>query len=251
MASLCCAFASAQTVTHHVTKAKDLENELKQKYGIDMKKMGNPTNRTIYDAGGAVVDSVTAYKRIRAFTHGISYVLPAGATESKRVLHKIDSNSQKRSYEYVMSRPELRPKSPKLQVGEVLDLSALSRRVDAEKLKGKALLLLFWQIEANGSISDQYTQINYAIENHIGSGKLEVLAITHEPFDVASTAMKKYPISNARFYPDAPGITAFYQTDNMQMTVLTDTEHKIILALPQRVGVVPWMLNRLMKQTLY
>jgi hypothetical protein len=113
----------------------------------------------------------------------------------------------------------------------VLDLSPFGKRVDPVTLKGKALVLIFW---CDGCYPNPrktgYDDINYITGKFANPEKFEVFSITHLPAENAVSALKKFPILNARPFFNAQGLTVGYETDNKSLIVITDKDHKITYA---------------------
>ncbi|MES2427891.1 MAG: hypothetical protein V4560_13010 [Bacteroidota bacterium] len=221
--------------------------------GADLQKMiGNVTDRNIYDRDGNIIDSVTAEAKVKSFEYQLGFGTPAGQTGYKHVLSKIDPDRQMLTYKTMKSIPSLRLRSSKLQDGVVLDLKPLARRADTAKLTGKTIIMIFWcpSCYSGGSVPDQYKEINAVISNYYDPNKLQVLAITHAPFDVAAEALKKNPILNAYNIFEASYITDDYQTDNRPAIIMTDKNHKIVFSIAGHAAISPWMLNKLLKENI-
>ncbi len=217
--------------------------------GSDLNKMFHVTDHTIYTREGDVVDSVTALKMVKTLEYQTGYGNVKGQEGLKRVITKIDPARQEQMYQILKTQPVLRPRSPKTQEGVVLDLKPIANRLDTVKLKGKALLLIFWCAGCySGSTPDQFMEINDITSAYADPSKLEVVAITQHSFDVGATALKKSPILNARHIFDASDINAAYNTGDRPLILLTNKDHKIIYAMAQHAAITPWMLNKLLKE---
>jgi hypothetical protein len=234
---LCCSVAFAQT---EKIEAKEIKkgSELQKK----LNTMLSVTDPTIYDKEGDVIDSVMAKSKVRTFEYTLGIGMPKGQTEYKRVLFKVDTARQTITDGFVRMR--LRPASPKLWEKVTLDLSPLANRTDLDKLKGKAVILIFWISHT----SKFYEPVNEVIADYIKNDKFVVFAITHHPYDVAIKAFKTDPILNARNVFDAPGIVDFYDTENKPVMIVTNAQHQITLAITDYPVLIPRTLNKLLKQ---
>ncbi|MDB5003598.1 MAG: hypothetical protein JWQ34_1823 [Mucilaginibacter sp.] len=219
--------------------------------GADYNKMFKfkVTDRNIYDQEGHVVDSVTADKMVKSMDYGISLVSTNGQESFRRTLTKINPKQQESIYQSLKDLPHAL-RSRRLQDGLTLDLKPISQRVDTAKLLGKAIIMIFWCTEcySGAGVPNQYHAVNDVISTYYNPDKLQVIAITDSPFDVAAEALKKSPILNARNVFEASGITDAYQTDNRPVIVMTDKAHKILFSISNNAGVTVWMLNKLLKE---
>jgi hypothetical protein len=191
---------------------------------------------------GNVLDSVTVIKLLKTYEYRRAWSIPKGQTELKRVVRKIDPKQQEEIDNYYKLKH--RPKSPRLWENITLDLSPLAKRTDLSQLEGKAIVLIFWTDSRSSNI---YSEVNEVIANYIGQNKFEVFAVTHLPYDVAATVLKRSPILNAHQIISVPSVTDFYQTEDMPVIVVTNAQHQITYTMTNNVDITPRMLNNLLK----
>lgn len=235
---LSCTAAFAQNTvvsTRHTMTAAE--------YAEFMKNAPKVTDMNYYDTEGHIVDSVKAKAMVKSFDYEKWQEKPAGATEYKYVLHKVNQAMQEkrdaRDADYFW------PKSSKLTKGATLDLTALAKHTDIKKLDGKAIVMLFY-INTTGYKS-MYDEINDAVSNNIDNNKFEVLAITRLDYKGAKNLQKEVPILNAHHIVDAEDLTNFYETEGIAVTVVTNQQHQIIYAAQNAPAMTPRTLNRLLK----
>lgn len=244
----CCSTAFAQTDT---SKATHIEHRFMTMKGSDLNKMFHVTDRNIYNREGDIIDSVTTIKMVKTLEYQTGYGNVKGQEGLKRVITKIDPARQEQIYQIIKTQSVMRPRSPKTQEGVVLDLKPVANRLDTSKLKSKALLLIFWCEGCySGSTPDQYQEINDITSAYADPSQLEIMAITHHPFDVGAMALKKSPILNAHHIFDGSDVNSKYDTGDRPLIILTNKEHRIIYAMAQHAAITPWMLNKLLKGTL-
>jgi len=201
------------------------------------------TDKKIYDQAGNVVDSARARQMIKTFEYEMWQVKPAGQTEYKHVIIRVNRAAEDKRD--AGDKQFFWPKSNRLAEGTTLDLSALAKHIDVGKLGGKAVVLLFY-IGASG-YKNMYDGINDAVDNSIDGHKFEVIAITHLDYASAKTAQKAVPILNAHHVVDAQDLTDFYETERHAVIVITNTQHQIIYAAKDGPVMVPRTLNKLLK----
>jgi len=230
---LSCSAAFAQTTTT-VT--------MKQMKGSDViKMMPKITDSKIYDRQGNIVDSIKAHDMVRSFDYTLGMGKPEGQTEYKRMIFKVDHNTEGRFDADVKMR--LRPQSPKLWEGVTLDLTPLANHADLSKLEGKAVVLLI----RTRQYAEMYLRINEVIADNINSNKFEVFAITNLDYAAAKAAQKDAPILNAHHIVDAKDITDFYNVGNQTVVVITNTKHQITYAITAEAAMIPRIMNGLLK----
>jgi hypothetical protein len=220
--------------------------------GAEANRMfSNVTDKKIYQRDGTIVDSVKAAAMVKSFEYGLGYATPEGQTEMKRVLMKINPKHELELYQRIKTDTRMQLKSAKLQDGLTLDLKPLAKSVDTTKLAGKAIIMIFWCPGCyNGSRHDEYHEINDIISTYYNPDKLQVIAITNSPFDVAADELKKSPILNARNVFEGSHVTDDYQTENRPVIIMTDKAHKILFSVKNNTGVTNWMLNKLLKENM-
>lgn len=217
---------------------------MKQMTGAEaMRMLPKVTDPKIYDREGNVIDSAEARAKVKSFDYKMGMSIPAGQTEYKHVLSKVDHVQQDQMDASV--RMMFRPANPKLWDGVTLDLSPLAKHMDVSKLDGKAIVLLFY-MGANG-YKDMYDGINDAVANSIDSHKFEVIAITHLDYIAAKNTLKSVPILNAHHIVDAADVTDFYETGHHAMIVVTNAQHQITYAAKDGPAMAPRTLNKLLK----
>lgn len=209
----------------------------------------NVTDRKIYQRDGKVIDSAKAVAMVKSFEYALGYGNIEGQTTMKRMIMKINPKQKLELYQRIKSSSDL--KSQKLQDGLTLDLNPMAKRVDTSKLTGKAIIMIFWCPGCyNGTRNNEYFEINELISTYYNPDKLQIIAITNAPFDVAADELKKSPILNARHVFEGSYVTAGYQTENKPVIVMTDKAHKIIFSVAYNTGVTTWMLNKLLKENI-
>ncbi|TCD00513.1 hypothetical protein [Pedobacter psychroterrae] len=219
--------------------------------GADLNKMlGNVrfTDRKIYDIKGNVVDSAEAERRVKSFESMMGWVRKENG-EYKRLITNTNTAIQAQSDS--ITKIALRPNSPKLQVGVVLDLKPLSKYVKPDGLAGKAVMLIFWCDGCYaGSLPNSYSQVNEVLLKYKNPEKLKILTITHHSVEHVSTALAKNPIVNDRHILDATAITDSYETGNRPIIVLTDKSHKIVYSIRDNAIMTPRLLDKLFREIL-
>jgi hypothetical protein len=220
--------------------------------GAEANRMfGSVTDTKLYQRDGTVVDSITAAAMIRSRDYETGYGTPQGQTEMKRLITKVNPKMKMDMYQRIKTDPRMEIKSTRLQDGLTLDLKPLAKRVDTAKLVGKAIVMIFWCPGCySGAQPDQYHDVNEIISTYYNPDKLQVIAITNAPFDVAADALKKSPILNARNVFEGGYVTDDYQTENRPIIVVTDKAHKILFSIKNNTGVTNWMLNKLLKENI-
>jgi len=201
------------------------------------------TDSKYYDREGHVIDSAKARQMIKSFDYETWGAIPAGQTEYKNVLVKVNHAQQDKKD--AGFRLFSRPKNPKLWDGATLDLTPIAKHTDVSKLDGKAIVLLFW----NGApgYKYMYDNINEIVSNYIAGNKFEVFAITHLDYESAKNNQKNNPIMNAYHIVDAGDITDFYDTEHKALIVVTNAQHQITYAAQNAPEMLPRTLNKLLK----
>lgn len=205
------------------------------------------TDRRIYNEAGLPVDSAEAFKLVKTFeyTLGLGQINHQGPY--KRMLFKARPDRDKLTDPII--KKMLAPKGAKLQEGIELDLTPFGKRIDAAKVQGKAIVLIFWCAGCfGGSKPDAYADINEVIARYVEDKKFEVYAVTHLPYDEATNALKKNPILNAHQLFDSESTTQAYETANRPVIVVTDKNHKITYAITNNAQITPRVLNGLLKE---
>jgi hypothetical protein len=220
--------------------------------GAEANRMfGSVTDKKLYQRDGTVVDSVAAEAMLKSRDYETGFGTPQGQTEMKRIITKVNPKIKLDMYQRIKTDPRMQLKSPKLQDGITLDLTPMAKSVDTNKLVGKAIVMIFWCPGCySGAPRNQYQDINDIISTYYNPDKLQVIAITNAPFDVAADALKKSPILNARNVFEAGYLTQDYQTENRPIIVVPDKAHKILFGVKNYTGVTNWMLNKLLKENL-
>lgn len=246
IAILCNTAAIAQDTKEPTTVVR------KTMTGAEANRMfGSITDKKLYQRDGTVVDSVTAEAMLKTRDYETGFGTPQGQTEMKRIITKVNPKMKLDMYQRIKTDPRMQLKSPKLQDGVTLDLTPMAKSVDTTKLVGKAIVMIFWCPGCySGAPRNQYQDINDIISTYYNPNKLQVIAITNAPFDVAADALKKSPILNARNVFEAGYLTQDYQTENRPLIVVTDKAHKILFGVKNYTGVTNWMLNKLLKENL-
>jgi len=199
------------------------------------------TDKNIYDQEGNIVDSAKARQMVKTFEYEMWQTIPAGQTEYKHVVAKVDHAKEERSDKTSLAM--FWPKSSKLTEGVELDLSPLAKHTDVGKLEGKAVVLLF----RNNQYAFMFDHINDAIANNIDNNKFEVFAITGLDYASAKAAQKQMPILNAHHIIDAQDLINFYETKGDATVVVTNLLHQIIYAARSGPAMTPRTLNKLLK----
>jgi hypothetical protein len=248
IAILCSTVAIAQDTKETITVVRKTITMT----GAEVKRMfGNVTDKKIYQRDGTIVDSVKAAAMVKSFEYGLGYGTPAGQTEMKHLITKIDPAQKMDLYQRIKSMPAFMLKSPKLQDGLILDLKPIAKSVDTTKLVGKAIIMIFWCPGCyNGTRHDEYREVNDVISTYYNPDKLQVIAVTNAPFDLAADELKKNPILNARHVFEGSYVTDEYQTDNRPVIIMTDKAHKILFSVKNNTAVTNWMLNKLLKENI-
>jgi hypothetical protein len=215
------------------------------------KMLGPDPDPNIYDTEGNIVDSAKAAQMVRSLDYTMAYQKLKGQTAFKHVVIKTMPKVQLMAYEYMKSVPYLNVQSPELQDGQILNLKPIAKRIDTTTLAGKAVIMIFWCPQCyNGSKPDQYREINEAIAPFANSDKLQVLAITNvQPYE-ATDALKKSPILYARMLSGASAVTYKYEMGDQNAIIMTDTKHKIIFSLANRVPITSQVLHKLLTNVL-
>lgn len=236
-------------------------NAKKEHYGIktvtgeEAEKLSaairNITDPNIYDRQGNVVAPAKAAEMEKSFEYHVSAGQTPGKTGFRHLIARVDPETEERVYQTVNNIPLLKVKSPKLQEGVMLKLKPIAKRVDTNKLVGKAIVMIFWRpAHAGEPITDQYHEINRAIAPFANSDKLQVIAITHLGFPAAVDELKYNPILNAQMVTNGSNITDDYGTGEEPVLIMTDTSHKIILSSTRHVFETAWMLHKLLQDNL-
>lgn len=219
--------------------------------GAELKKvMGDVkfSDKRIYDKEGNIIDSAEAARRVKTYEYVMGFTKKNDG-EYKRMIFKLDPHIQAMSDSVV--KLDRRPKSPKLQEGQILDLKPLNKFVGRNDLEGKAVLLIFWCDGCfNGSLPNAYAQVNEVLSKYKDPEKLEILTITHHPIEVVSPALTRNPIVNTRHIIDAGSVTEYFQTENRPIIVLTDKSHKIVYAIKDNALMTPRWLDKLFREIL-
>jgi hypothetical protein len=215
------------------------------------KMLGPDPDNHIYDNEGNIVDSAKAADMVRSLDYTMALRKLKGQTAFKHVVIKTIPKVQLMAYQYLKDEPYLKVESPKLQDGVILDLKPLVKKIDTTTLTGKAIIMIFWCPECyNGSKPDQYREINEAIAPFANSDKLQVLAITKvQPYE-AKDALKKSPILYAQMITGASSVTYKYDMNDQPAIIMTDTTHKIIFAMSNRLPMTPQILHKLLNEVL-
>jgi hypothetical protein len=239
---------SAQDTTRKVVSVVS-STEIKS--GTDLNKMLSGikiTDPKIYDKEGNIVDSLTAIGKVKSFEYTLGWSRNKEG-ELKRTLFKINPEAQ--ILMDANARKMFSPKSEKLQEGILLDLKPLSKRIDLQELKGKAVLLIFWGNGLYaGSKADAYEEVNEVLEKFKNPEKLQIIAITHHSVDDATRALAKSPIVNTRHILNAEDVNQAYETENRPVIVLTDKMHKIVYSIKNNATMTPRILNNTLKEIL-
>lgn len=205
----------------------------------------NITDPNFYDLKGNLVDSADAKAKLESLDYQQGWMTLRG--ERRKIISKIDSASQMRMYsEFGAS---FTPKSDKLKNGNILDLKPFGKRIDRDRFRGKAVLLIFWCDGCyNGKTTNDYAAVNAALSKYINPEKLQVLTITHHTVEHAMKALARNPIVNTQHIVEAGDIARAYETDGRPVLVLTDKDHKIIYSVTGAPVMTPWMLKTRLKE---
>lgn len=186
-----------------------------------MDKSGN-----VYDEAGNIVDSLEVAEKLKSEKYRIIITRKGTDTLLRRVLEKRDLVKEAEQYE--LMKIALRPPSPKLQVGTVLDLDPLAKKTNVEALKQKSILMIFWY--PGCFATENYDVVNQLIRSVKNPERLEVLLITQQTVNSVADGLKQTPIYYSQLIIDAAPILKTYQTQSLPLVVLTDRNHTIKFA---------------------
>lgn len=215
-------FASSAVIAQITTKTTSRIVTMK---GGSLNKMMDKSGN-VYDEEGKVVDSLEVAEKLKSEKYRIIITRKGTDTLLRRVLEKRDLVKEAEQYE--LMKITLRPPSPKLQVGTVLDLDPLAKKINIEPLKQKSLLMIFWYPGCFDT--KNYDVVNQLIRSNKNSENLEVLLITQQTVNNVANGLKQTPIFYSQLIIDAAPILKSYQTQNLPLMVLTDQSHTIKFA---------------------
>lgn len=193
--------------------------------GSELNKMIDQS-KDVYDEQGNRVDSLKVVNMLVGKEYRIVLKKKESDSQFRKIIEKRDLKKEAETYELI--KISLRPASPRLKVGSVLNLDPLAKKTNIDALKKKSILMIFWH--PNCFETGDYNKVNEVIRSVKNPENLEVLLITYETVDKVAEGLKQTPIFYTQLLIDASSITKAYQTNNLPLLIVADQNHNINFA---------------------
>ncbi|ETZ21942.1 hypothetical protein [Pedobacter sp. V48] len=193
--------------------------------GAELNKMIDQS-KDVYDEEGNKVDSLKVVNMLEGKEYRIVLKKRDSDSQFRKIIEKRDLKKEAETYDLI--KISLRPASPRLKVGSILDLDPLAKKTNIDALKKKSILMIFWY--PNCFDTGDYNKVNDVIRSVKNPENLEILLITHETVNKVVEGLKQTPIFYTKLLIDASSITEAYQTNNMPLLIVTDRNHTINFA---------------------
>lgn len=213
------------SITFAQTTKKTTASSTVTMNGSELNKMIDQ-NKDVYDEEGNKVDSLKVVNLLQGKEYRIVLKKKDSDSQFRKIIEKRDLKKEAETYELI--KISLRPASPKLKVGSILDLNPLAKKTNIDALKNKSILMIFWH--PNCFETGDYDKVNKVIRSVKNPENLEVLLITYETVDKVAEGLKQTPIFYTKLLIDASSVTKAYQTNNMPLLIVTDQNHTINFA---------------------
>lgn len=99
-------------------------------------------SKDVYDEQGNRVDSLKVVNMLVGKEYRIVLKKKESDSQFRKIIEKRDLKKEAETYELI--KISLRPESPRLKVGSVLNLDPLAKKTNIDALKKKSILMIFW-----------------------------------------------------------------------------------------------------------